>query len=132
VIKGDVLAPEASWGRFDLACSFGAFGHILERDEPRLVRSVRALLHPGGRFVFITGSMPSIFSKRYWMARAFNAAMRIRNALIKPPFVMYYLTFLRPRATALLQAEGFRVHVTEGLFEPPFERYVRVVATRER
>jgi SAM-dependent methyltransferase len=132
VMKGDVLAPEASWGRFDLACSFGAFGHILESDEPRFVRSVRALLNPGGRFVFVTADMPSISSKRYWVSRAFNAAMRVRNAVIDPPFVMYYLTFLRPRATALLEAEGFRVEVTAGLFEPPFDRYVRVVATRDR
>lgn len=131
-IKGDVLYPEASWGRFDLACSFGAFGHILESDEPRLVRSVRALLNPGGRFVFVTADMPSITSKSYWVSRAFNAAMRVRNAVIDPPFAMYYLTFLRPRATALLEAEGFRVDVTEGLFEPPFDRYVRVVATRVR
>lgn len=131
-IKGDALYPEASWGRFDLACSFGAFGHILERDEPRFVRSVRAVLNPGGRFVFVTADMPPIASRSYWVSRAFNAAMRVRNAVIDPPFAMYYLTFLRPRATALLEAEGFRVDVTEGLFEPPFDRYVRVVATRER
>lgn len=132
VHKGDVLYPEASWGRFDLACSFGAFGHIVERDEPRFVRAVRSLLEPGGRFVFVTADMPPITSKSYWFSRGFNAAMRVRNAVFDPPFAMYYLTFLRERATSLLEAEGFRVDVTSGLFEAPFDRYVRVVATRVR
>ena len=37
--------------------------------------------------------------------------MRVRNALWKPPFVMYYLTFLLPRAEALLRARGFELRV---------------------
>jgi SAM-dependent methyltransferase len=129
---GDVLAPQASWGRHELATCFGAFGHILERDEPRFVRAVRALLEPGGRFVFVTADPPSIASASYWRSRAFNAAMRARNALFDPPFHMYYLTFLLPRARALLEQEGFEVRVTRGLFAPPFDRAVRVVATRVR
>lgn len=126
---GDVLAPQPSWGRHELATCFGAFGHILERDEPRFVQSVRALLVSGGRFVFVTADPPSIASASYWRSRAFNAAMRARNALFEPPFHMYYLTFLLPRARALLEREGFEVRVTRGLFPPPFDRYVRVVAT---
>lgn len=115
---------------FDVATSFGAFGHILEEDEARLVRSIKRALKPGGRFVFVTGEGASPWRWRYWEARAFNAAMRVRNALWRPPFVMYYLTFLLPRARALLEAEGFRVEVRRGLFAPPYERHVLVVATR--
>ena len=33
--------------------------------------------------------------------------MRIRNLLVRPPFVMYYLTFLLPRARKLLVERGF-------------------------
>jgi SAM-dependent methyltransferase len=131
VFQGDVLRPEAAWGTFELATCFGAFGHILERDEPRFVRTVRDALEPGGRFVFVTAEAPPPpTSASLWVARGFNAVMRARNAVWDPPFVMYYLTFLLPRATALLEAQGFSVHVTRGLFEPPYDRYVRVVATR--
>lgn len=132
LFRGDVLQPEARWKRHQLATCFGAFGHILEQDEPRFVQTVRAVLEPGGRFVFVTADMPPITSKSYWVSRGFNAAMRVRNAVFDPPFVMYYLTFLLPRARALLEAAGFEVSVTSGLFPAPYERYVRVVATRVR
>ena len=61
-------------------------------------------------------------------ARAFNAAMRVRNALWSPPFVMYYLTFLLPRARALLETAGFAVEVRRGVLPAPHERYVLVIA----
>jgi SAM-dependent methyltransferase len=115
---------------FELAVSFGAFGHILERDEPALVASVWRALRPGGRFVFVTGDRPRWWSPGALQARAFNAAMRVRNAVWRPPFVMYYLTFLLPRATALLRAQGFEVTVERWLFPAPFERHALVMATR--
>jgi hypothetical protein len=56
--------------------------------------------------------------------------MRLRNALLEPQFIMYYLTFLLPRARALLEAEGFTVE-TPAL--PEQFRGVRlVVATLKR
>jgi len=109
---GDMLDPPADLlGRFDLVTSFGAFGHVLEEDEPRLVDAAWRLLGPGGRFVFVTGTRPPRTSPARWLAHGFNAAMRVRNALWKPPFVMYYLTFLLPRAEALLRARGFELRV---------------------
>ena len=115
-----------------MVTSFGAFGHILEEDEPRLVAGIHQVLKPGGRFVFVTGEEPSALRPGYWVARAFNAAMRVRNALWEPPFVMYYLTFLLPRARALLEAQGFTVDVRQGTLPEPYERhgYRVVVATR--
>jgi SAM-dependent methyltransferase len=134
LVHGDALAPDDRWGpagSFDLATCFGAFGHILERDEPALVRAVRHVLRPGGSFVFVTvEGPPSASEPAFWMAHGFNLAMRARNALIRPPFVMYYLTFMLPRARALLEAEGFALTVTRGRYPAPFDRYVRVVATR--
>ncbi len=135
LVQADVLAHEsaAPWGEHELATCFGAFGHILESDEPRFVRAVRASLVVGGRFVFVTAEKgPSPAELGFWTTHGFNAAMRVRNALWSPPFVMYYLTFLLPRATALLEAEGFSVRVSRGVFAPPFDRYLRVVATRRR
>ncbi|MBJ6763601.1 methyltransferase domain-containing protein [Myxococcaceae bacterium JPH2] len=115
---------------FDLATSFGAFGHILEEDEPRLVQGIARALRPGGRFVFVTGHPPSRLRFGYWLAQGFNAAMRVRNALRKPPFVMYYLTFLVPRARALLEAEGFTVEVHDGVLPAPFTPLSVVIATK--
>jgi len=110
LIVGDALQPPARLhAQFDVVTCFGAFGHIDEVDEGRLCDAVHACLRPGGRFVFLTSTMPPLSSPAWWVARGFNAVMRVRNALIRPPFVMYYLTFLLPRARALLEARGFSV-----------------------
>ncbi|WNG42656.1 class I SAM-dependent methyltransferase [Archangium minus] len=130
-VRGDAL--DLPWREeFDLVTSFGAFGHILEEDEPRLVEGIHRALRPGGRFLFITGDEPSRLSPGYWVARAFNAAMRVRNALWRPPFVMYYLTFLLPRARALLEAQGFSVEARRDTLPEPYARYGLsvVIATR--
>lgn len=98
---------------FDLAVCFGALGHILQRDEPRFVAEIHKALRPGGRFAFVTGYMPSKLSRQYLFARAFNGAMRVRNFLFRPPFIMYYLTFLLPQAQTLLEQQGFQVEIRE-------------------
>jgi SAM-dependent methyltransferase len=127
----DVLRYDPAWGQVELATCFGAFGHILPRDEPRLIETIRALLVPGGRFVFVTAEgPPSPREAAFWLAHGFNAVMRARNAVWSPPFVMYYLTFLLPRARALLEARGFELEVVRGLFDEDNARYVLVVATR--
>ena len=130
LLRGDVLDPPFRSG-FDLATCFGAFGHILEEDEPRFVAAVHALLKPGGRFVFYTAPKPKLSNPGLWLAKGFNAVMRVRNALIHPPFVMYYLTFLLDRATTLLESSGFEVSVHEHLPPPPFHGLVLVVATKK-
>ncbi len=129
-VRGDALALPFERA-FDAVVSFGAFGHILERDEPRLVDSVFRALRPGGRFVFATGEQPSALNPLAVAARGFNAAMRLRNALRKPEFVMYYLTFLLPRAQALLEERGFEVRVLRDVFPKPYARLVLVEATRK-
>jgi len=53
--------------------------------------------------------------------------MHIRNLLIRPPFVMFYLTFLVPESKDLLERHGFRVQVVEHAFPPPFKRGYLVV-----
>ena len=117
---------------FDLITCFGAFGHVLEPDEPRLVSQVARALRPGGRFLFITSDAPPRLHPARLLAEGFNAAMRLRNLLIQPPFIMYYLTFLLPRARALLEAEGFTVQTPENLLPPPFHGLRLVVATHSR
>jgi ubiquinone/menaquinone biosynthesis C-methylase UbiE len=92
---------------FDVATCFGAFGHILHPDQDRFADGVRRALKPGGRFLFITRPMPGLQESVWWKARAFNAAMHVRNLLPGPPFIMFYLTFTLERARDVLQRHGF-------------------------
>ena len=59
-----------------------------------------------------------------------NAAMRLRNAVLKPEFVMYYLTFLLPEAQVLLQRHGFQVKVANDVFQGRLARLQLVIATK--
>ena len=115
---------------FDVVTCFGALGHVVPADRQAFVRIVHRALKPGGRFVFVTGGHPPLFSVVGIVLRAFNAVMHVRNALIKPPFIMYYLTFLLPEVERLLTEECFTVEVRSGLFPPPMQRYQLVIATR--
>jgi ubiquinone/menaquinone biosynthesis C-methylase UbiE len=129
LVRADALAMPFT-SAFDVVVSFGAFGHILERDEPRFVAETARVLRPGGRFVFVTAYMPPITSPGYWMARAFNAAMHMRNFLVKPPFIMYYLTFLLPRVRRLLEHAGLVVEERPLALARPLRGLRLVVATR--
>jgi SAM-dependent methyltransferase len=107
-VRGDALTMPFG-AEFDLVVCFGALGHNLPRDEPRFVAEVARVLRPGGRFVFVTSYLPPVWSGRYWFARLFNLAMTVRNFLLAPPFIMYYLTFLLPGARRLLEKQGLAV-----------------------
>jgi ubiquinone/menaquinone biosynthesis C-methylase UbiE len=129
LVRADALAmPFAA--AFDVVTCFGAFGHILRRDEPRFVAEIARVLRPGGRFVFVTGFMPPLTSPGYWIARLFNAAMRVRNFLISPPFIMYYLTFLLPGVRRLLERAGLIVEERSLGLHRPWQHLRLVIATR--
>jgi len=125
-IQGDVMEMEFA-EEFEVAVCFGALGHFVGPDEDVLIDRVYTALKPGGRFLFVTGYPPKTASPGFWFAHGFNAAMRVRNWLIKPPFIMYYLTFLLPDIQRKLEARGFavRVEAPEGI-----GKYRVVVATR--
>lgn len=130
LLRADALALPFD-EEFDAAVSVGAFGHIEERDEPRFLESIFRALRPGGRFVFATSELPPWSSPSRVLAEAFNAAMRARNALWSPPFVMYYLTFLWPKVRGRLLAAGFAdVEMVRSAFAAPFERVLLVTATK--
>ncbi|MEU3737901.1 class I SAM-dependent methyltransferase [Streptomyces sp. NPDC032198] len=102
-------------GAFDLAVSFGAFGHFLPAERPRLFAEICGALRPGGVFAFPIGAPPRLTSPLHWALLGFDVAMRVRNLLWRPPFVMYYRTFpLRGVVEDLLRA-GFtmRLHPLE-------------------
>jgi SAM-dependent methyltransferase len=96
---------------FDLAVSFGAFGHFLPAERPGLFAEVRRALRPGGLFAFPIGAPPPAGSPWHWVFAGFDAVMRVRNALWRPPFVMYYRTFPLREVREDLLAAGFAVEL---------------------
>ena len=110
LIHDDVLEVSDD-AAYDLATTFGSLGHIPVDRQRDFVRQIRGMLKPGGRFVFVAGPMPSVFSPRRWAWRTFNGLMHLRNALIDPPFVMFYLKFTLERARTLLGDHGFDLEV---------------------
>ncbi len=112
--------PGAGWVRadaralpfadaFDLAVSFGALGHFLPAERPALFAGVYRALGPGGVFAFPVGAPPPITSRRYWALLGFDLAMRVRNEVWRPRFVMYYRTCPLHAVRNDLTASGFTV-----------------------
>ncbi|MFI1227637.1 MULTISPECIES: class I SAM-dependent methyltransferase [unclassified Streptomyces] len=120
---------------FDLALSFGAFGHFLPAERFGLFAEVYGSLRPGGQFVFPLGAPPPVGSRAYWSLFGFDAAMRVRNALWRPKFVMYYRTFRLGDVLEDLTQAGFAVRLLPltdlGLRPDGSPRARLVVATRE-
>ncbi|MEH0542032.1 class I SAM-dependent methyltransferase [Streptomyces sp. B21-105] len=120
--RAPAVGPRVSWvradaralpftARFDLVVSFGAFGHFLPRELPGLFAQVHTALRPGGRFAFPVVAPPAPSSPLYWALLGFDAAMRVRNALWRPPFVMYYRAFRLGEVRRELLRAGFHVEL---------------------
>lgn len=109
-VRGDMLRLPFR-REFDVALCLGALGHVPARDQRRFIGEVAGVLRPGGRFCFVSAHPPPPTSPRFWAAHSFNGAMRLRNAIHHPPFVMYYLTFLLPQVRTQLEDEGLTVEV---------------------
>ena len=112
--------PDAAWvradarvlpfaGAFGLAVSFGALGHFTPAERPTLFAGVRCALAPGGVFAFPVVAPQPVTSRWYWALAGFDLAMRARNAVWRPPFVMYYRTCPLGAVCADLTASGFTV-----------------------
>ncbi|MEU2244473.1 methyltransferase domain-containing protein [Streptomyces sp. NPDC018338] len=111
LVRADALAlPFAPV--FDLAVSFGAFGHFVPEAQRTLFAQVHASLRPGGTFAFPLPAPPRVGSRLYWTLWGFDAAMRVRNALWHPRFVMYYRTFRLADVRSRLEDAGFEVSLT--------------------
>ncbi|CAM5493213.1 methyltransferase [Streptomyces spiroverticillatus] len=54
---------------------------------------------------------PRPVSVAYWMLLGFDAVMRVRNAVWRPPFVMYYRAFRLGEVRAELVRAGFEVEL---------------------
>ncbi|GAA0584653.1 class I SAM-dependent methyltransferase [Paractinoplanes ferrugineus] len=119
--------PYASWvradaralpfaGGFDLAVSFGALGHFLPAERPALFAGVHRALRPGGVFALPIGTPPPVTSLAHWVLLGFDVAMRVRNLVWRPPFVMYYRTTPLTAVRDDLEAAGFTVTGVPGRF----------------
>jgi ubiquinone/menaquinone biosynthesis C-methylase UbiE len=114
--------PDATWvradaralpfaGGVDLAVTFGALGHFLPAERPALFDGVYRALRPGGLFAVPLGVAPPPTSVWHWAMVGFDLALRVRNAVWRPPFVMYYRTSPVPAVSDDLTAAGFTVRV---------------------
>ena len=74
--------------------------------------------------------MPRPLSPAWLAGRAYNAAAHLRNLLVRPPFVMFYLTFTLGAARQRLAAAGFEVEVERDRFPAPYQQAVLVLARR--
>jgi ubiquinone/menaquinone biosynthesis C-methylase UbiE len=110
--------PDATWVRadaralpfaagFDLAVSFGAFGHFLPAERPALFDGAYRALRPNGLLALPVGTPPPLASVSHWAALGFDLTMRVRNAVWRPPFVMYYRTGPLRAVHDELTAAGF-------------------------
>jgi SAM-dependent methyltransferase len=133
-VRADVRALPFA-GAFDLAVSFGAFGHFLPAERPALFGGVYRALRPGGVFAFPLGAPPPVTSGGYWALLGFDLAMRVRNAVWRPPFVMYYGTWPLHAVRGDLTASGFTVTTVPltalGRREDGSPRYRLVLARRD-
>jgi ubiquinone/menaquinone biosynthesis C-methylase UbiE len=107
-VRADVRALPFA-GAFGLAVSFGALGHFLPGERPALFAGVYRALRPGGVFAFPISAQQPITSSRHWALLGFDLAMRVRNAVWRPPFVMYYRTCPLHAVRNDLTASGFTV-----------------------
>lgn len=108
LVRADVRALSLG-ERFDVAVTFGALGHLLPGERPAVFDGVHRALRPGGLFAFPIGAPPPVGSAQYWGLLGFDAAMRLRNAVWRPPFVMYYRTCPLHAVRAELASAGFSV-----------------------
>ncbi|MEV1023316.1 class I SAM-dependent methyltransferase [Streptomyces sp. NPDC050264] len=107
-VRGDALA--LPFGPvFDLVVSFGAFGHFLPGQYPGLFTQVCQVLRPGGQFAFPLPAPARPGSRGYWAMLGFDGVMRLRNAVWRPPFVMYYRPFRLSDVRRELDRAGFDV-----------------------
>lgn len=70
--------------------TFGAWGHILPCWRAQLCREIVRSLSDDGVFYTITADAASPWQADWWLAGAFDLAIKGRNRLLGDPFHMYY------------------------------------------
>jgi ubiquinone/menaquinone biosynthesis C-methylase UbiE len=112
--------PDAEWVRADVRTlpftglstwrlDSGRSGTSCPPVRPTLFASVYRAVQPGGVIAVPIRAPQLITSGGYWALLGFDLAMRIRNAVWRPPFVMYYRTYPLPSLREEVTASGFTV-----------------------
>jgi SAM-dependent methyltransferase len=114
----------------DVVTCFGAHGHILRPQQQPFADNIFSALRPGGRYVCLTADRPTPLHPAWWLARSFNAVMHARNAVRRPPFIMFYLLFTTKRATEVLNDAGFDVAIDRDVLSRPYRSLHVVTATK--
>ncbi|MFB7593713.1 class I SAM-dependent methyltransferase [Streptomyces sp. NPDC056160] len=110
LVRGDARALPFTEA-FDLVVSLGALGHFLPAELPALFGQVRTVLRPGGVFALPVFAPPSPRSRAFWTLLGFDAVMRVRNVVWRPPFVMYYRAFRFGGVLRELERAGLRTEL---------------------
>lgn len=92
---------------FDLVTCFGALGHFERKKREVFLDLAFTALKPGGDLVIDVLDLP-LYSPMLWTLFAFDAVMYLRNILIRPPFIMYYLHWLKPAVLPMFNRERWR------------------------
>lgn len=108
LVQADVRALPFAAG-FDLALCCGALGHFRPAERPAWFRGIHRALRPGGVFAVPIGVPPPLTSPQNWALLGFDLAMLARNAVVRPPFVMYYHTMTLGPVRRDLRTAGFTV-----------------------
>ncbi len=116
--------------RYDLVVSFGMLGHLEMADHPRLFEIIFQSLRPGGKFVTVFSEYSGRSHGLRLLAKGFDVLMKLRNAVIEPPFVMYYGNLALGPAERTLKQIGFELELLPNLFPAPFEQLKLTVAQR--
>ncbi len=95
---------------FDLVTCFGALGHIESHRQKSFVDMIHTALRAGGKFAFVTAEA-NWRAPAFWLMCGFDWIMRMRNFLIRPTFIMYYLNFLLPEVLTLFPKHQWSVEV---------------------
>ena len=131
LVQADVLRSPLAAGTFELATVFGALGHIRPRDQAPFLAAAHTMLVPGGRLAFVAAPVPPPWSPALPLAAGFDLAMWLRNRLLRPSFVMYYLAWPMRRTRRLLRQAGFAARELSLPIAGRATRVRLVIATRE-
>ncbi|MEU5090479.1 class I SAM-dependent methyltransferase [Streptomyces sp. NPDC021356] len=110
LVRGDARALPFTEA-FDLVVSLGALSHFLPAELPVVFGQVHAVLRPGGVFALPVFAPPPPRSRAFWTLLGFDAVMRVRNAVWRPPFVMYYRAFRFGGVLRELERAGLRTEL---------------------
>ncbi len=91
--------------KFDLAVCFGAYGHIDKKNQKKFLDNINNALKSGGYFIFnLTDDLPW-YCPKFIILKGFDIVMKIRNFLIKPEFIMYYMDFTASRLKTIIKSD---------------------------